>query len=179
MFQSKLISRGAKLKLYWSVVRPAVTYSCETWVLQESEINKLLVFERKILRKIFGPCKGNDSWWMKTNQELNQLINHKNIINIIRAQRLSWQPLGARPVSRLKTCREDDVEADIKIVTRLEDNSPGQDKVERCGWEDQNSTRVVVSKKMQTKTNSVALARKWTVPTKRPLPVEVLPRNML
>jgi hypothetical protein len=58
MFQSKLIYRGAKLKLYWSVVRPVVTYACETWVLKESEINKLLVFERKI----FGPNKENDSW---------------------------------------------------------------------------------------------------------------------
>jgi hypothetical protein len=29
MFQSKYISRGAKLKLYWSVVGPIVTYACE------------------------------------------------------------------------------------------------------------------------------------------------------
>jgi hypothetical protein len=72
MFQSKLICRGAQLKLYWSVVRPVVTYACETWILKESEINKLLVFERKILRKIFDPRKENDSWRMKTNQELNQ-----------------------------------------------------------------------------------------------------------
>jgi hypothetical protein len=49
------------------VVRPVVTYACETWVLKESEVNKLLVFERKILRKIFGPSKENDSWSMKTN----------------------------------------------------------------------------------------------------------------
>jgi hypothetical protein len=69
MFQSKLISRGAKLKLCWSVVRPVFTYACESWVLKESEINKLLVFKRKILRKIFGPNKENDSWQMKTNQE--------------------------------------------------------------------------------------------------------------
>jgi hypothetical protein len=34
MFQSKLISIGEKLKLYWSVVRPVVTYACETWVLK-------------------------------------------------------------------------------------------------------------------------------------------------
>jgi hypothetical protein len=39
---------------------------------------------------IFGPNKENDSWRMKTNQELNQLINYKNIINCIRARRLSW-----------------------------------------------------------------------------------------
>jgi hypothetical protein len=59
MFHIKLISRGAKLKLrvYWSVVRPVVTYACETWALKDSEINKLLVFERKIIRKIFGPSK--------------------------------------------------------------------------------------------------------------------------
>jgi hypothetical protein len=36
MFQSKFISRGAKLKLYWSVV----SYTCETWILIESDINQ-------------------------------------------------------------------------------------------------------------------------------------------
>jgi hypothetical protein len=34
-----------------------VTYASETWVLKETIIQKLLVFERKILR-IFGPTKG-------------------------------------------------------------------------------------------------------------------------
>jgi hypothetical protein len=76
------------VKLYWSVVRPVDPYACETWILKEREINKLLVFERKILRKIVGPSKENDIWRMKSNQELNQLINHKNISNFIRAQRL-------------------------------------------------------------------------------------------
>jgi hypothetical protein len=49
-----------------------------------------LVFERKILRKIFGPKNGNGIWRIKTNQELDEIIKHKNIINFIRAQRLSW-----------------------------------------------------------------------------------------
>jgi hypothetical protein len=43
------------MNIYWSVVRPVVTYACETWVLKESEINKLLGFQRKILRKMFWP----------------------------------------------------------------------------------------------------------------------------
>jgi hypothetical protein len=30
MFQSKLISKTAKLRLYFSVIRPVVTYACET-----------------------------------------------------------------------------------------------------------------------------------------------------
>jgi hypothetical protein len=90
MFQSRLIPKRAKLKLYYSVIRPIVTYSCDTWILKETIINKLLVFERKILRKIFGPNNENGIWRIKTNQELDEIIKLKNIINIIRAQRLSW-----------------------------------------------------------------------------------------
>jgi hypothetical protein len=49
-----------------------------------------LVFERKILRKIFGPNNENGIWRIKTNQELDEIMKRKNIINFIRAQRLSW-----------------------------------------------------------------------------------------
>jgi hypothetical protein len=45
-------------------------------------------FERKVLRRIFGPTKERDgTWGIKTNDEL---IRHKDIINNIKAQRLSW-----------------------------------------------------------------------------------------
>ena len=49
-----------------------------------------MVFERKVLR-IFGPTKERDGTWrIKTNDELDELIRHKNIINYVQAQRLSW-----------------------------------------------------------------------------------------
>jgi hypothetical protein len=67
-----------------------VTYASETWVLKESSIQKLLVFERKILRKIFGPTRENQLWRIKTNNELDKLIKHQNIINHIKALRLIW-----------------------------------------------------------------------------------------
>jgi len=35
-FKSRLVQKKSKLKLYWSVIRPIVTYSCETWVLKET-----------------------------------------------------------------------------------------------------------------------------------------------
>jgi hypothetical protein len=55
-FESKLVSKKPKLKLYWSVTRPIVTYACETWVLKGNKKNKfnininikLMVFERKV-----------------------------------------------------------------------------------------------------------------------------------
>jgi hypothetical protein len=69
-----------------------VTYASETWVLKEAIIQKLLVFERKILRRLFGPTKENQIWRVKTNKELNKLIKHKNIINHIKASKtkLVW-----------------------------------------------------------------------------------------
>ena len=67
-----------------------MTYASETWVLKETIIHKPLVFERKILRRIFGPTKENQIWRIKTNEELDKLIKYKNIFNCIEAQRLSW-----------------------------------------------------------------------------------------
>jgi hypothetical protein len=40
---------------------------------------------------MFGPTKERDGTWrIKTNDELEKLIRYKNIINYIKAQRLSW-----------------------------------------------------------------------------------------
>jgi hypothetical protein len=43
------------------------------------------------LRKIFGPTKElNGLWRIKTNEELDVLIQRKNIIRFIKSQRLKW-----------------------------------------------------------------------------------------
>ena len=51
-----------------------------------------MVFERKILRKIFGSTYENGSWRIKTNEELDKLTEHENVINFARAQkaRMVW-----------------------------------------------------------------------------------------
>jgi len=54
-----------------------VTYASEIWVLKETIIQKLLVFEGKFLRRIFGPTKENQIWRVKTNEELDKLIKQK------------------------------------------------------------------------------------------------------
>jgi hypothetical protein len=63
LFKSRLVSNKSKLKLYWSIIRPRVTYACETCVLKETTKNKLMVFERTVLRKNFGPTKDRDGTW--------------------------------------------------------------------------------------------------------------------
>jgi hypothetical protein len=58
--------------VYWI---PAVTYGCETWAVTVTEQNRLLVFERRVLGKIYGPTLDNDGTWrIKTNEELQILI---------------------------------------------------------------------------------------------------------
>ena len=36
IFKSKLVSKKAKLKLYWTMKRPVIKYAIEMWVLKES-----------------------------------------------------------------------------------------------------------------------------------------------
>jgi hypothetical protein len=35
-FKSRLVPKKSKLKFYWSIIRPAVTDGCGTWVLKET-----------------------------------------------------------------------------------------------------------------------------------------------
>jgi hypothetical protein len=46
--------------------------------------------EERILRRIFGPTKQNQIWRIKTNEDLDKLTEHTNIVNYIKAQRMSW-----------------------------------------------------------------------------------------
>jgi hypothetical protein len=60
--KSKLITRNTKAKIYRTLVRPVVTYGSETWALNARDENALRSFERKILRRIFGPVQDSSGW---------------------------------------------------------------------------------------------------------------------
>ena len=61
--------------MYKSIIRPIVTYGCETWAMTVTEQNRLLVFERRVLRKIYRPIKDTDgALRIKTNEKLENLI---------------------------------------------------------------------------------------------------------
>ena len=43
-----------------------------------------MIFERKIMKKIFGPTKTDDGYWrIKTNQEINDILKGQNVIGFI------------------------------------------------------------------------------------------------
>lgn len=91
LWKSKDLSRAAKVRIYRTVIRPTVLYGCETWVLTKKEELKLDIWERKILRKIFGGVKVSEEQWRKrTNQEVKDMYRYPIITRSIRAQRARW-----------------------------------------------------------------------------------------
>jgi len=47
--------------------------------------NKLMTFERRIMRKIFGLSRTADGCWrIKINQEINDILKGQNIIGFIK-----------------------------------------------------------------------------------------------
>ena len=114
----------------------------------QSIIQKLSLFERKILRKIFGPTReANGMWRIKTNKELDELIKHRNIIHYVKAQRLSWfghtnrtpessivkrihkwKPFTGRPDGRPKSRWEDEVRNDLKKTKLVKWTEQVQDR---------------------------------------------------
>jgi hypothetical protein len=54
------------------------------------EERALAVFERKILRRIYGPVKENESWGIRRNDELAAIIKGENIVRFIKSQRIRW-----------------------------------------------------------------------------------------
>jgi len=74
LVNSSLISRSSKLQIYHTLVRPVFTYGSESWTVTMEEERTLAVFERKILRKIYGPVKENELWRIRRNGELEVII---------------------------------------------------------------------------------------------------------
>jgi len=55
---SSLLSKKLKIKIYRTIILPVVLYGCETSSLTLREERRLRVFENRVLRRVFGPKRG-------------------------------------------------------------------------------------------------------------------------
>jgi hypothetical protein len=91
LMKSRALNRSSKFKIYKRLLRPVVTYGCEAWTLTNRDEQHLRIFERRILRKIFGPVQNEDgSWRIRINYELNKLIENADIVRFIESRRIAW-----------------------------------------------------------------------------------------
>ena len=97
----------------------------------------LQVFENKVLRKIFGPKRDDQTseWRRPHNGELHDLYGKADIIRIVKSRRLRWaehvtrmgnvreawkllveKPEGKRPVGRPRMRWENNINHDLREV---------------------------------------------------------------
>jgi hypothetical protein len=58
--------------------------------LTKKEELALLIFERKIFRRIYCPKYENWEWKSRTNRELEEMSKGENIVKWTKGQRISW-----------------------------------------------------------------------------------------
>jgi hypothetical protein len=65
-------------------------YRYETWSLTLREEHRLRVFEKKALRKIFGPKREEVIGGWRNLQELHNMYSSISIIRMIKSRRIRW-----------------------------------------------------------------------------------------
>lgn len=62
----------------------------ETWTTTKTDEQKVDIFKRKVLRKIFGPKKNRSTglWERQTNLELRELLSEADIVATLKSKRI-------------------------------------------------------------------------------------------
>jgi hypothetical protein len=79
------LSENLKSIICKTVILPVALYGCEAWSLTLREEHRLGVFEKRVLRRIFGPRRVEvmGGWRKLHNEELRDLYSSPSIITII------------------------------------------------------------------------------------------------
>jgi len=149
LFKSKMLSWKTKITLYKVLIRPVALYACGAWATTKTDENRLATFERKILRKIFGPKRNAlEDFELRTNREVEELYSKTNIIGVLKSSRLgwaghvwrsegpiglatSWKPDTRRPRGRPRQWWKDRI---TKDASRLGVNDREELAQDRDGW---------------------------------------------
>ena len=90
LVSSSLLPRNIKIKMYRTIILPVDLYGCETWSLTLREERRLMVFENRVLRIIFGPKRNKviREWRKLGNKVLNDLYSSPSIFRVIISRRM-------------------------------------------------------------------------------------------
>jgi hypothetical protein len=80
--------------------------------MTSEEMNALRIFEKKIVRRIYGPINEGESWRMRKNKEIEDILEGADIVEFIKSLRLRW--CGHIEWMNNKKC--------LKIISKMEGN---------------------------------------------------------
>ena len=104
-----------------------MTCGAGAWAVTEKEEQALLIFERRIFRRIYGAKYENGKWKCGTNRELEEMRKGENIVKWIKGQRISW-------LGHLERMEEDKMPKKIFTQELEESRRKGRPKK---GWKEE------------------------------------------
>jgi hypothetical protein len=133
LLSSCLLSRNVKVKMYKTIILPVILCGCETWSLTLREEHRLMVFENRVLRRMFGPKRDEvtGEWRKLHSEELHNLTHHQILLSrsdevgstcgmhgrgeeVYRV--LMGKPEGKRPLQRPGHRWEDRIKMDFREI---------------------------------------------------------------
>src|SRR5215469_13114309 len=111
-------------------------------MLKGREERRLRVFENRVLRRVFGPKRGEvtGEWRKLHNEEFGDLFSLPNIVRVVKSRRMRWaghvarmgegrgvhrvlvgKPEGKGPLGRPRRRWEDNIKKDLKELGGIRD----------------------------------------------------------
>jgi hypothetical protein len=90
IMKSKEMSKSTELNIYRTIIKPIVMYGCEGWTMSEHMEEALRVWERKILRRVYGPKGDTNGRRIRTNKELQDQYRSADTVTPIKVRRSEW-----------------------------------------------------------------------------------------
>jgi hypothetical protein len=87
-----LLSKNTKIKIHRTIILPVNLCGCEAWSLALRNERRLREFEKRVLRKKFGPKRDEitGEWRKLHNEEFNDLYSSSNVVRVIKSRRIRW-----------------------------------------------------------------------------------------
>jgi hypothetical protein len=89
----KDIHKKTKVMHYKTLIRRVITYGSETWMLFKKSENVLNIFKKKVLRRIYGPVKGNSQWRIRY-KELYELYGEPDLQHVLNRKGFNRQDMS-------------------------------------------------------------------------------------
>ena len=90
ILSSSLLFKNIKIKIRRNIILSVILYGCKNWSLTLKEERRLRVFEKRVLRRIFGPKRNEvtGEWGKLHNKELNDLNISSSIFLLLKSRRM-------------------------------------------------------------------------------------------
>ncbi|VVC41512.1 Endonuclease/exonuclease/phosphatase,Reverse transcriptase domain [Cinara cedri] len=93
LLKSRILSKTLKVQLYVTLIRSIVLYGAQCWTVRKNDESKLMVFERKILRRTFGPYHDRKQL-NGISKKAYDSINRESIYKILEHFRIPQKLIG-------------------------------------------------------------------------------------